>query len=85
MNIFFLIILETMYSAIEHYVNMELYKCCILLLLLLYYFLLVNSANRLFTVDRELFQFGEKCHQNVVEPRNSRHNLFVCYLAADIK
>ena len=33
MNIF-LTILETMYSAIEHYVNMALYKCCILLLLL---------------------------------------------------
>ena len=34
MNEYFLIILETMYSTIEHYVNMALYKCCILLLLL---------------------------------------------------
>ena len=25
-------IIETMHSAIEHYVNMTLYKCCILLL-----------------------------------------------------
>ena len=33
--LFFFIILETMYSAIEHFVNMALYKCCILLLFLL--------------------------------------------------
>ena len=26
-----------MYSAIEHYVNMALYKCCILLLFFYYY------------------------------------------------
>ena len=35
MNEYILIILETMYSAIEHSVNMALYKCCILLLLLI--------------------------------------------------
>ena len=33
MNEYFKIILETMYSAIVHSVNMALYKCCILLLL----------------------------------------------------
>ena len=32
---YFKIIIEAMYSAIEHSVNMALYKCCILLLLLL--------------------------------------------------
>ena len=39
--LFFKVILETMYSAIEHFVNMALYKCCILLLLLLLYAIFV--------------------------------------------
>ena len=44
MNEYFLKLLETMYSAIEHYVNMALYKCCILLLLLLLLFIALVSA-----------------------------------------
>ena len=27
-----------MYSAIEHFVNMALYKCCILLFIIIYYY-----------------------------------------------
>ena len=54
-----LIILETMYSAIEHYVNIALYKCCILLLLLL----LLQVYCSVIDID-ECLECYNDCHYN---------------------
>ena len=43
----FLIILETMYSAIEHYVNTALYKCCILFIIIIIIWKVVSWCNEL--------------------------------------
>ena len=60
-----------MYSAIEHFVNMALYKCCILLLLLLLLLYQRHSADKHDIISCSNVPVAIMVHVNIITARRA--------------